>query len=231
MSDSGVANSVVGTPEASTPVAVPSAIDGKPATATHFAISPKQGAATPIAPVTVPENVKWAKPDVAVKAKEPGGEKAVVTFVGDGDGASLLRKDGSSINCRIDTIDAPETAKPKIGKPGQAFGEESRKILQDMIERKEVTLTITKPADSGAASKDNNYSRALCKIEIEGKGVDLQMLQKGAAWLYRKYGAVNDPELENAERVARLKKEGLWSQGNPENPKDFRRRIGSATLP
>lgn len=191
----------------------------------------KGGSATPIAPITVPENVNWAKPTVAVQAKQPGGEKAVVTFVGDGDGASLLRRDGSSINCRIDTIDAPETAKPMHGKPGQAFGEEAKRTLQELIDKKEVTLTVTKEAASGPATKANNYGRALCKIEVEGKNVDLQMLQKGAAWLFRKYGTNPDPTLENAERVAKLKKEGLWSDPNAENPSDFRRRIGSTALP
>lgn len=226
MSDPSVANATVGTPEATTPVAVPSAIDGKPATATHFSLTPgSKGSATPIAPITIPENVEWAKPVVAVQSKTKGGEKAVVTYVGDGDGASLLRKDGSSIKCRIDTIDAPETAKPAFGKPGQAFGEEAKRTLQDLIDKKEVTLTVTQEAASGPPSKANNYGRALCKIEVQGKNVDLQMIQKGAAWLFTKYGTAPDPALENAERVAKLKKEGLWANPNPERPGDFRSRI------
>jgi endonuclease YncB( thermonuclease family) len=227
VSDPAVANAVVGTPEASAPVAVPSAIDGKPATATHFTLQGgKDGSATPIAPITIPEDVNWGKPFIATKAKERGGEKAVVTFVNDGDGATLLRGDGSSVNCRIDTIDAPETAKPKLGKPGQAFGEESKRTLQDLIDKKQVTLTVTQEAATGTASKDNNYGRALCKIEVEGVGVDLQMLQKGAAWLYRKYGQVPDSQLEQAEQRARLKKEGLWANPAAENPATFRRRAG-----
>lgn len=208
-------------------MAVPSAIDGKLATATHFALNPKQNASTPIAPVLVPENVTWGKPSVAVKAKNPGGEKAVVTFVEDGDTAKLTRKDGSSINCRIDTIDAPETSHPAHGKTGQPFGEESKRALRDMIENKEVTLTVTREATPGLKTKENNWGRSLCKIEIQGKNVDLPLVQQGLAWVWKTYGQPGNSELENAERVARLKKEGLWSDPIPEKPGDFRKRTNS----
>lgn len=202
-------------------------IDGKPATATHFSLDGKSGSATAIAPVKVPENTNWQKPVTPVQAKQPGGEKAVVTYVEDGDSARLNRKDGSGINCRIDTIDAPETAHKKGNKPAQAFGEEAKRKLEAMIANKEVTLTVTKAADTGPASKENNYSRALCKIEIEGKNVDLAMIQAGAAWVYKKYGTSPDATLVNAENTARLKKEGLWADPAAENPARFRRRVNT----
>jgi len=153
------------------------------------------------------------KPQIAVQGKSPGGEKAVVTYVGDGDGASLKRKDGSELNCRIDTIDSPETAKPKYGKQGQAYAEESKQTLQKMILNKEVTVTVTNP--------NGKYDRQYCKIEVEGKGVDKAMLQAGAAWLYRRYST--DPELDKAEGEAKKAKRGLWADPNAKNPEDFRR--------
>lgn len=213
-------NSVVGTPAANKPVAVPTTVEGKPATATHFSLTPnKSSQAKPIAPVAVPEDVKWSPPVVAVKSKQPGGEKALVTYVGDGDGASLKRKDGSELNCRIETIDAPETAKPKYGKAGQPYGEEAKRTLQRLIANKEVTVTVTQPAQD-----DQNYGRALCRIEVEGKGVDALMLKEGAAWLYRKYGKAVDPALESVEANARKVGKGLWADPEAENPFDFRRR-------
>lgn len=141
----------------------------------------------------------------------------MVTYVGDGDGATLKRKDGSELVCRIDTIDAPETAKPRYGKPGQPFGEEAKRTLQGMIERKEVTVRVTKPAEEG------KYGRSYCKIEVEGVGVDQKMIEAGAAWLYRRYS--DDPKLGAAEDKARKQKKGLWAQPNPEEPEAFRRRI------
>lgn len=167
-------------------------------------------------PVEIPK-VDWKPPVTAVQATgtSRGGEKMVVTYVGDGDGASLKRGDGSSINCRIDSIDAPEVDHSKYGKKGQVFGEESRKTLEQMILNKEVTVRVSKPADEG------KYSRSYCQIEIEGQNIDKQMLQSGMAWLYRRYN--NDPGLAKLEDAARTAKVGLWADPNPINPETFRR--------
>lgn len=170
----------------------------------------------------IPKDVPWQKPTTVVEAKPEAakqhtGAKAVVTFVGDGDTASLKGKDGSLINCRIDKIDAPEVEHPKAGKKGQAFGEESKKTLRSMIENKEVTVRITKPAEVG-----KNHGRALCQIEVEGKDVSTEMIKKGAAWLYREYA--NDPVLMREEATARRNRTGLWAAPIPEYPPAFRRR-------
>lgn len=172
--------------------------------------------------VKIPE-VDWSEPKMIQKAApgaipKGGGERAVVTFVEDGDTAKLLRGDGSQIKCRIDKIDAPETAHEFAGKPGQAYGNEARKTLQDMIDNKEVTLKITRPADKG--------NRFGCQIEVEGANVDLAMVQAGAAWLYRRYA--NDPNLVKAEQEARTAKRGLWADPNPVNPEAFRRSLEKA---
>lgn len=168
------------------------------------------------APVEIPKNVPWGKPKEIVSAKGnvSGGERAVVTFVEDGDTATVRRADKSFVNCRIDRINAPETAHPKYGKAGQDFGEEAKKTLQSLIENKEVTLRITKPEKSGS-----NYGRALCQIEIQGKGVDLEMVSRGAAWLYRRYS--QDPVLDRAERDAKANKRGLWANPNAVDPETF----------
>lgn len=225
-------NAVVGTPAASTPVAVPSSIEGKPATATHFAINPsKSGSAVPIPPVEIPPDTQWGKSRVAAQATENAqvgkAQKALVTYVSDGDSATLQRKDGSSLVCRVETIDAPETAKPKQGKPGQSFGEQAKRSLQSLIDKKEVTVTVSlAPTVDPSIPKtpENNYGRALCKIEVAGKNVDAAMLQAGAAWLYRKYGQAPDPVLQAIETKAKADKTGLFADPTAEYPGDFRRR-------
>lgn len=174
-------------------------------------------------PIEIPRGIKWETPITPVKAApgaipKGGGEKALVTYVPDGDGAQLTRGDGSSINCRIDNIDAPETAKPQHGKAGQPFGEDAKRTLQSMIENKEVTLRVTRPAITG-----KNYDRALCQIEIEGKNISQEMIRQGAAWLYANYS--NDPVLRKTEQEARSAGIGLWKESNPERPSDFRKRI------
>jgi endonuclease YncB( thermonuclease family)/flagellum-specific peptidoglycan hydrolase FlgJ len=169
-------------------------------------------------PVEIPKDVNWSPPVTAVQAAKPGGQRAMVTYVGDGDGANLTTKDGNKLNCRIDSIDAPEVAHMQYGKPSQNFGEQSKKILKDMIENKEVTVRVTR-APSSSEGKD---SRSYCQIEVEGVGVDQKMLEKGAAWLYRRYS--NDPKLAEAEAGAKAKKVGIWEDPNAQYPEDFRRQ-------
>jgi len=175
------------------------------------------GAAVPSkAPVKIPD-VPWTKPETVVKStsKIPG-EKAVITYVGDGDGANYTDSKGNQIKCRIDTFDAPETAKPKHGKPGQAYGEESKNLLQQLILNKEVTVRISQPAVKG-----KNFDRSLCQIEIEGENIDKVMLQEGAAWVYKTFRG--NPELMAAEKEARESKRGLWANPNAQDPAAFRR--------
>ena len=167
--------------------------------------------------VEIPK-VEWRKPVTAVQAAagSEGGEKMVITYVGDGDSASGKRSDGSAINCRIDSIDAPEVAHRKAGKSGQAFGEESKRTLEQMILNKEVTVRVSKPATG-----DKNYGRALCQIEIEGQNVDKEMLRTGMSWLYRRYNS--DAGLAKLENEARGARRGLWVDPVPVNPESFRR--------
>lgn len=174
-------------------------------------------------PVQVPKDVAFPEPKTVVQAKASAqirstGEKMVVTYVGDGDGANLVKKDGSKIACRIDTIDAPEVDRPKYKKVGQPGGESSRKTLEQMILSKEVTVRITKAKKPG---QDREY----CQVELEGAGVDQKMVEAGAAWVYERYG--RDPALMAAQDSAKKAKRGIWGGDTPpENPEAFRRRMG-----
>lgn len=194
----------------------------KVSTSASFSLNPAGSADThkDAAPVSIPADVKLGKPQTVVEAKPSAairgtGEKAVVTFVQDGDTAQLKRDDGSSLNCRIDKIDAPETAKTKVGKPGQPFGEESKRKLEDLIDKKEVTVRVVRP-------DKESYGRQFCQIEISGSDVGLEMVRAGAAWLYRKYS--QDPTYDQAEKAAKSEKSGIWSKLLPESPENFRRR-------
>mgnify|MGYP001765302886 CR=1 FL=1 len=181
-------------------------------------LNPVTGAVTKAAdPRPIPKDVAWSAPVVAEKATKPGGQIAKVTYVQDGDGASLQLKDGSSVSCRIAGIDAPETAKPKHNKPGQPYGEESKKSLQEAILNKEVTLTIVKSA------KPDKYGRELCEIEIQGQSVGLKQVQEGLAWVYERYvSGTEGNALRSAEAQARAFKKGLWADPTPVNPETFK---------
>lgn len=194
--------------------------DDKIKDTTHLSIAGSGAATTSKTPVNIPKELPWGKPETVVQGKSGGGERMVVSYVQDGDGMYLKKKDGSQVECRIDSVDAPETAKPKYNKPGQPFGEEAKQTLKNLIDNKEVTVKITRAAVEGATGKER---RNYCQIELEGQNIDKELLRKGAAWLYRRYN--NDPELAGIEAEAKKNKTGLWADPAPENPEAFRRRI------
>ena len=172
------------------------------------------------AQVSIPD-VNWTKPTVVSPAKSTGSkagwQSAVATFVADGDTSTMRLGDGSDVVCRIDGIDAPETAKPKYGKPGQPYGNESKSKLQQLIENKEVSVKISYP------KQGKNYDRALCQIEFEGADVSKTMIQEGMAWVYEKYA--KDRSLKPLEDEARKNRVGLWKDPEPLKPSIFRRSL------
>ena len=167
-------------------------------------------------------NIQWSQPTTVVKASPTAsklpGQKMVATYVGDGDSVSLKGKDGSSINCRVDSIDAPETAHPEAKKPGQIYGEDAKKTLQDMILNKEVTVKVTKPSQA-----DKNYGRTSCQIEFEGVGIDARMIAAGAAWAYTKFGDVPRNDLHLLEQEAASAGRGLHANKDRIRPELFRK--------
>ena len=206
-------------PVASAPVgsnAAGKTVPTKPVT-TGLVLDADKGAVTQSSkPIAIPD-VAWTQPKTVVQAKnQVPGEKAVITYVPDGDTAYYKDKGGNQVRCRIDTFDAPEVAKTKHRKKGQDYGEEAKSTLQRMILNKEVTVRISRPAEEG-----KNFTRSTCQIEIEGANIDKKMLQEGAAWVYKTYR--DNPELMAAEKEARESKRGLWANPNAQDPAAFRR--------
>lgn len=210
---------------------LPDTPTAKPKT-TGISLNLEEGKAAPSSKTVKIPDIQWTQPETVVQASptaintgaksvvtfvaKPGTEKATVTGVKDGDGAFVKRSDGSTIDCRIDKINAPELAHPKYtNKPAQPFAEESKKTLEDMILNKEVTLRVSREAGAFGSK----YGRANCQIEIEGKDVSEAMIQKGMAWLYKRYA--NDPNLVALEKKAKKEGIGLWSGTNPINPEAY----------
>lgn len=167
---------------------------------------------------------------------QPGtGTKAVIHFAtgtrfkgtpawnADGDGVRVNAPDGKSqIECRMDLIDAPETPKQgipgkSVGKPGQPYGMQAKDALASMLANKELNVTVIE----GPSAK--NYDRHICRIEVEGKDLSMEMLKAGHAFLYDQFAAPT--AAKQAELNARNKDLGLWKgPGEPERPKSYRDR-------
>lgn len=167
-----------------------------------------------------PVHVERARPGAVPKGQ---GTKVVATFVTDGDSFFFNGGSTPAYECRLDVVDTPETAKTKYNKPGQPYGEEATAYLKKMIENKEVDIHVT----GKAKGYNGKEGRNICQVEINGKGVDLELVKAGMAWVYQRFvipGSARAEELNNAEQEARNKKKGLWKDPNPEYPEQFRIR-------
>lgn len=139
-----------------------------------------------------------------------------VTRVTDGDTIKVTG-DGSNITIRLVGIDAPETSKKK-NEPGQPFSQKSTKYLASLVLNKVVDL---KSYGTG------RYGRILGVVFVNGKNVNLAMVQVGLAEVYRGRPAKGfdlDPYW-NAEKEALNAGRGMWSLGDRYvSPREWRKR-------
>ena len=131
-------------------------------------------------------------------------------IIEDGDTITVFDATNRNYTIRLQGIDAPEG--------GQSFGNKSRQNLSELVGGKEVTVEWF---------KRDRYGRIVGKVSLDGNDVCLEQIKAGMAWHYKYYQSEQsneDRELyANAETAARVRKQGLWSDGNPIPPWDFRR--------
>lgn len=133
-----------------------------------------------------------------------------VVGVSDGDTISVIDDDQKTHKIRLSGIDAPEKA--------QAFGQQAKRQLSDWVFQKTVRVVH---------NKTDRYGRVVGKVMLDGEDVNLWMVHVGLAWHYRAY-AKDQPEADRvayslAELNARRKAVGLWGDGNPVPPWEWRR--------
>ena len=127
-----------------------------------------------------------------------------VVSVHDGDTITGLDESKTQYKIRLDAIDAPEL--------GQPFGQASKKALSEKVFGKDVVVIVK--------TKDK-YGRTVGHILIDGRDVNLMMLEEGMAWHYKHYD--RNARLARAEDEARAAKKGLWSDGDPVPPWEWRK--------
>ena len=101
-------------------------------------------------------------------------------------------------------IDAPESA--------MNHGSAAQRALQDKILGRDVTVRVVAV---------DHYGRAVGRVMIGSRYINLEMVADGHAWYYSDY-ARNEYDLATAEREARLQKRGLWQEKTPLPPWEFR---------
>ncbi len=135
---------------------------------------------------------------------------AKVIGVLDGDTVLILR-DNMPIKVRLAEIDAPEKA--------QAFGEESKQSLTELVLNKQVRV------DSQAV---DDYGRLVALIKVDELNVNYEQVQRGMAWAYSRSN--RGKALLILQNGAMEAKRGLWAQTDPMPPKEWRKTHAASRL-
>lgn len=158
----------------------------------------------------------------------PAGEAArsvsgTVRRVVDGDTATVQASGRSRLHCRLVGIDAPEVShRRRRGgvTPGQPYGAEAKRALEQRAIRRSVTVELY---------GHDRYRRRLCVLFAGGDNLNLEMVREGLAWAEpERWNGAPPPlrrALEAAAQEARRAGRGLWADANPEPPWVFRRRM------
>jgi len=134
-----------------------------------------------------------------------------VVSIHDGDTITVLDASRKQHKIRLAGIDAPELK--------QAFGSRSKQNLSALVYNRQVTVKW---------NKHDRYKRIIGVILLDGRDANLEQVRAGMAWWYWKYAKEqrpDDPQLyETAEKEARAAGRGLWADGNPMPPWEWRRK-------
>lgn len=145
-----------------------------------------------------------------------------VVGISDGDTIVVLDRGNQQHKIRVAGIDAPEKKQP--------FGQRSKEHLSDLVFGKEVDVV---------GNKTDRYGRTVGKVMVAPRDcrepqcprtVDagLGQIEAGLAWWYRNYAKEQTPQdraiYESAEATARNTRVGLWADGTPIPPWEWRHR-------
>jgi endonuclease YncB( thermonuclease family) len=135
----------------------------------------------------------------------PGpGQPLRIVGVHDGDTITGLDEHEVQHKVRLDAIDAPEL--------GQPFGQAAKKALSAKVFGKDVVV-VPKTKD--------RYGRTIGHVIVDGRDVNLEMLEEGMAWHYKHYD--HNARLARAEEESRAARNGLWADGGAVPPWEWRR--------
>ena len=131
--------------------------------------------------------------------------RARVVYVSDGDTFGISSRKRGTVPVRIIGVDTPETKRPDA--PVECYGRQATRKLRSMIDGTVVTLAYQR-------ERRDRFGRDLLDVWTEsGRFVAGTLVGKGfgrelSIWPNTRY----EPYLERAEKRARSRDRGLWSQ-------------------
>lgn len=142
----------------------------------------------------------------------------VVIRVMDGDTVELQTPQMQSVHIRLAGIDAPEK--------NQDFGQRAKQEL--------TRLCFRQPTQADVRALDR-YGRTVARVRCNGVDAASKLLSGGLAWHFSRYAATQ-PKKEadddrEAQEMAKMSHQGLWSMPNPKAPWDWRAMQKSSSPP
>lgn len=135
--------------------------------------------------------------------------EGLVVGVHDGDTITLLDVEHRQHKIRLDGIDAPEL--------GQPFGRVAKQRLADLVADRNVVAEC---------HKADRYGREVCRVLVGGADAGLEQIRSGMAWFFRRYAKELPPDrrerYDDAEGQAKGERRGLWADGEPVPPWEWR---------
>jgi endonuclease YncB( thermonuclease family) len=130
---------------------------------------------------------------------------ATVIGISDGDMLTVLNENKQQVKIRLAEIDAPES--------GQPFGSNSKQSLSELCFGKQAEV-VPRAIDL--------YKRTVARVKCAGIDANAQQVNRGMAWVYRKYA--KDNNLYVLQHEARAAERGLWSGRSPIPPAAWRQQ-------
>ncbi|WP_236027098.1 thermonuclease family protein [Geomonas diazotrophica] len=151
--------------------------------------------------------------------------EGLVVGVSEGDRLTV-NSYGTEIPVRLYGIAAPQTAKiDKFTgwyKQGQPYAEDAFRALSLKVLHQVVRIEIR----DTLVFKTEPTQVAVAVVYLDGRNINLEMLNDGWAWAYRKLlSRIDHPHYMGIERMARAKRNGLWAQDDPQPPWEFKPRL------
>lgn len=148
----------------------------------------------------------WGADASLLRSAQASGQYTLsgkIVQVSDGDTVNILVNQQTH-RIRLASIDAPETAHGS-NRPGQPYGEASRKHLADSVAGKTLTLICF---------EKDQYGRDVCDIPVGDTTANRLQVQHGMAWANQQGGGkyLRDQKLVEFEKKAKQAKLGLWAE-------------------
>lgn len=136
---------------------------------------------------------------VGVSAEPRNSVIGRVIAITDANHVMLLDESNQLCRIRLEALDAPENR--------QAFGPQARQAVADKILRKIVRVEW---------SESDEYGHRIGNIFLDDRWINYELIEEGWAWHDKTYS--HRYLLVDAEELARLRRDGLWSDVIPIPP-------------